>query len=65
MKTGDLFKVKSNYLGPDLRGLTGTVLDTRNPDEDDPFRTGFRVLWSDGEISWTSYDFIKDCCDLM
>lgn len=58
MKIGDLIKIKNGTSS----GLVGIIVGIASPLPDDPFQQGFRVCWSDGEISWASYDFVEDCC---
>jgi hypothetical protein len=60
-KKGDLVIIKNcsrGYLG----SLIGLILKVRNPKKGDPWESGYFIYWSDGQISWSSRDFIHEAC---
>lgn len=63
-KPGDLIRIKGNSTRSFL-GLTGVVIEVKNPEENDPWQDGFFIFWSDGEKCWSSTDFILDCCECV
>jgi len=63
-KPGDLIKIKGNSTRSFL-GLTGVVIEVKNPAENDPWQDGFFIFWSDGQWCWSSRDFILDCCECV
>jgi hypothetical protein len=59
IKRGDLIVI-NNYSKSYLDGLIGLVLEVRKPKKSDPWGSGYFICWSDGQISWSSRDFIHE-----
>lgn len=43
----------------------GLILDVRDIEDVGRLESGVRILWSDGEVAWASFDYVTLFCELM